>query len=254
MDNELIKVGYCRDYLDTIKVPAQHYLPIRKSQQLRVEKYLQASNEMRTSHAKRVAGRSYLCSNVFAMRFMLLILVGSLVQFSAYAQKKPAIAQPPASRIALVRAAEFYNEQSGIARLSKAQQKLMEAIRTEDSSYRKQLANLETLKQEITALERDASKQAEVAMKRPLVPQLERDVEERKFMLDEAYQLKEREFIAPVIRAIIEELDAYRRTKKFTIVLNADNLNQSGTLLSFDPAIDVTTDFIQHYNKKFPLP
>ena len=188
------------------------------------------------------------------MRASLLLLVGLMMNLHLWAQKKQAPTAAPATRIALVRAAEFYHEQHGIVRLAAAQAKLIEAIRIEDSSYRKQLANLEALQQEIAALERDASKQAEVAMKRPLVPQLERDVEERKFMLDEAYRLKEREFVAPVIRAIVDEMSLYRQAKKYTIVLNADNLNESGTLLSFDPAIDITADFIQYYNKKFPTP
>jgi hypothetical protein len=188
------------------------------------------------------------------MRSTWLLLLALITSTVVVAQKKPLPAKPPTSRVALVRAGEFYAEQTGIARLAEAQRKLMEAIRSEDSAYRKQVSNLELLKQEITALERDASKQSEAAMKRPLVPQLEKDIEERKFMLDEAYQLKEREIIAPVIRGIIDELDRYRQTKQFNLVLNADNLNQGGTLLSFDPGIDITADFIQHYNKKYPLP
>lgn len=172
----------------------------------------------------------------------------------AFLAPKLATAQTPTfkTQIALVRAGEFYNETNGISRLVKAQAALSEAIAEEEKNYNKQVGNLQALRQEIAQLERDANKQSDAAMKRSLVPQLERDVEERKFMLDEAYKLKESELVGPVIKAIIQELDAFRKQKGYTLVLNADNLNQAGTLLSFDDRIDITTMFIQHYNQKFP--
>lgn len=254
LDKDLTMVVNQKDCLDESKIPQVIRRVVRRLHATDVEKSLQRKGFMVTRSASILDCRSYLCQNMLTMRAFLLLVVGLMANSFLFAQKKPVTPPtPPASRIALVRAAEFYNEHHGILRLAAAQTKLMEAIRVEDSSYRKQLANLETLKQEITSLERDASKQSDVAMKRALVPQLERDVEERKFMLDEAYRLKERELIAPAIRAIIEELDAYRQAKKYTIVLNADNLNENGTLLSFDASIDITADFIQHYNKKFPL-
>jgi Skp family chaperone for outer membrane proteins len=171
----------------------------------------------------------------------LLLLFCILLSFAIQAQQK-------STRIGLVRTAEFYSEETGITTLATTQKKITVEFDSTVKDISARQDKLEQLFQAIKQLGADPSDLQNFNSQKELYQQLEADIEERKNAYEAALNEREIELIKPLVKDIVRVLEIYRKEKKYTVIMNADNLDKAGVLLGYDPEMDITADFILYYN------
>ncbi len=156
----------------------------------------------------------------------------------------------PLARIAVIDSTVFSSEQ-GI-------QQLQQQMRLLDEKYKSQFDELKRYQQEVAALEREIStkaanwtvevrqqKQEELQDKQIKMKRLREDLERR-------YKRDLQRVTQPISERVRTYLQQYAKRRGITLILDVAPLNQAGAVPYLDQAIDVTEDFINEYNQKYP--
>lgn len=170
-------------------------------------------------------------------------------QQQSASQSATSQAIPPA-RIAVIDSTVFSSEQ-GI-------QQLQQQMRLLDEKYKSQFDELQRYQQEVAALEREINtkaanwtmevrqqKQEEFQDKQIKMKRLREDLERR-------YKRDLQRVTQPISERVRTYLQQYAKRRGITLILDVAPLNQAGAVPYLDKAIDVTEDFINEYNQKYP--
>jgi Skp family chaperone for outer membrane proteins len=178
----------------------------------------------------------------------------------AAATSAPVEQQPPApqtaanipvAKIAVIDSSDFSSDQ-GIQQLLQ-QRKLL------DDKYRSRFDELQKLQREVDALQQEIRTKAanwtlEVQRRK------QEDLEEKQLKgkrlsedLQRDYQKELQRVTAPISERVRTHLQQYASRRGITLLMDLAPLNQAGAIPYIDQTIDVTQDFINDYNKAYPV-
>lgn len=171
-----------------------------------------------------------------------------------------AFAQTTANKVGLINTVAFEDEKAGITKYINAKKSLnaefkkdfdeLNALATRIQALEKELTTLETQLKAVTTEAAAAPLQASYTTKSDEYARLGREF---KFKQDDAkvrYQRREQIVLGPVLLDIGKAMTDYSKQKSYYILLDAAKLFNSGVLLAWDDASDVTADFIKFYNAR----
>lgn len=198
------------------------------------------------------------------MAFALLMIAG----MSAAAQvrpgpaattPKPAAPQPtpvatvavPATKIAFVDTTAFGDEKTGIKRY-------LNAVKSVQDEFHTRTADLVNLQNRMKAIADEITKLSGTPVVAPQTIQTKQDEGERlqrefkykKEQLDADFEKRYNDVVRPISSDIGKALDQYLIQHGLTMILDASKLESA--ILTMNPAMDITKDFIAEYNSKNP--
>ena len=170
--------------------------------------------------------------------------------FAARQQAPQPTSNTPAVKIAIIDSRLFTTE-NGI-------QQLLQQMRQTEESFRDRLAALQKLQQQIQSLQRELQTQWA-----NLTPQAREQKQDELEELQSRYQRENEDFqrdyeramrraTAPIRERIFTFLASYAQARQIQLVLDHAVLSQAGAISYFDPALDITRDFITEYNRANP--
>ncbi|GBC81445.1 hypothetical protein HRbin10_00557 [bacterium HR10] len=170
--------------------------------------------------------------------------------FAARQQTPQPTSTTPAVKIAIIDSRLFTTE-NGI-------QQLLQQMRQTDESFRDRLAALQKLQQQIQSLQRELQTQWA-----NLTPQAREQKQDELEELQSRYQRENEDFqrdyeramrraTDPIRERIFTFLASYAQARQIQLVLDHAVLSQAGAISYFDPALDITRDFITEYNRANP--
>ncbi len=184
--------------------------------------------------------------------FILASLMGAAGwTFAARQQATQPTSNAQALKIAILDSRLFTME-NGI-------QQLLQQIRQTDESFRDRLATLQRLQQQIQSLQRELQTQWA-----NLTPQAREQKQDELEELQSRYQRENEDFqrdyeramrraTDPIRERIFTFLTSYAQARQIQLVLDHAVLSQAGAISYFDPALDITRDFIAEYNRAHPV-
>ena len=201
-------------------------------------------------------------------RIVFLPATLALLSVSVLAQTRPAVtpattprpaapapASPavvPQSKIAFVNTVAFADGTVGIRRL-------VNAVRNVDTEFKSRSDELQNMQSRLQALLDEVNRLN--LSKAPVSPEsiqakndegqrLERDLKYKKDQLDSDYEKRYAQVVQPISSDIGRALDEYLLSHALTMILDISKL--APAVLSANPAMDITKDFIAEYNRKNP--
>jgi Skp family chaperone for outer membrane proteins len=201
-------------------------------------------------------------------RIVFLLAALALLSISVSAQTRPAATPTPAprptapaatapvvvpqSKIAFVDTEMFSDNTAGI-------RKLVNAVKTVNAEFQARYTELENINNRLKALSEEINKLSASAA--PVGPEtirakteegqrLERDLKYKKDQYDVDYQKRYQQVVQPVSSEIGRGLDAYLLSHGLTLILDISKL--APAVLTLNPQMDITKDFIAEYNSKNP--
>lgn len=200
------------------------------------------------------------------INFLLLLL--ALVSASAVAQTRPAptatprpsapAAAPgtpvvvPQAKIAFVDTESFGDEASGI-------KKFTNAVKSVQAEFKDRTAELLNIQNRLKLISEDITKLSAgsavvtrdtIQAKQDEGEKLERDFKYKKDQLDADFQKRYAVVVQPVSSDIGKALDQYLNSHGLTMILDMSKL--APAVLSVNPSMDITKDFVAEYNSKNP--
>jgi Skp family chaperone for outer membrane proteins len=191
---------------------------------------------------------SNLMKTLLVFAFLGITATAQQPATSATAQPKPAL--PANTKIAVINTAAF-------------QEKVAEfkvKIDALNRQFEARMKDVQGIADKITALENTLKTQANV-----LTPQRIAEQTEQLEAMKKDYQRKAEDLQAdasrardkafePVTAKLSKFAEDYTSKRGITMLIDLANSLRTGSLLWFDPRIDVTQDFINEYNKANPVP
>jgi len=173
-----------------------------------------------------------------------------------------AYAQVPfgGTRIALIDTRAFYDPAKGIRKLAKAYADLNKEFKVEQDALEAQGARYRALKKEIQDLQDQLdgrgggrppdrkAVQASIKAKTDEMNRLASDLQRKQDDAKMRYEKREKVLVDPVRKEIGEALEAFRKKNNYDMVLDLTKMLES--MLSANPALDITAAFIKEYNAK----
>lgn len=161
-------------------------------------------------------------------------------------------ANVPATKIAIVNTQAFADDKIGIRRF-------LTAVKTVEREFQPKQAELQTLQTRIKTLGDEIQKLGSgttvvdpktISAKQDEGEKLQRDLKYRKDQFDADVERRYRELVGPVTLEIGKALDQYAVQNGFTMILDISKL--APAVLTVNPAVDVTQQFIAEFNTKNP--
>ena len=162
-------------------------------------------------------------------------------------------ANVPATKIAIVNTQAFADDKIGIRRF-------LSAVKTVEREFQPKQAELQTLQSRIKAIGDEIQKLSgtgstvvdpkTISAKQDEGEKLQRDLKYRKDQFDADVERRYRELVGPVTLEIGKALDQYASQNGFTMILDISKL--APAILTVNPAVDVTQQFIAEFNTKNP--
>jgi outer membrane protein len=200
---------------------------------------------------------------LFAATMFIAVIAAALPAFAQQRGGTPAATTPaspapaqatgpvPATKIAFVNTQAFGDEKAGI-------NKYVAAVKNLQREFDPRQKELQTLATRIKAIADDLSKTGQV--QDPKVTQakqeegekLQRELEYKKKDAEAAFQKRYEEVVGPISNDIGKALDGFAKQRGITMVLDLSKQAILESVLSLDPAMDVTAAFITEYNSKNP--
>lgn len=185
----------------------------------------------------------------------VLMLVPALAILWWHEQPPPASQTPvpvniPVAKIAVIDSNDFGAE-GGIQQLLQQRKLLDEKYKPSFEEYQKLQKEFEALQQEIQTkganwtIEVQRKKQDELEEKQTKSKRLSEDLQRK-------YQKDLQRATAPISERVRTYMQQYASRRGITMLLDVAPLNQAGAVPYLDPALDVTQDFINEYNKAYP--
>lgn len=195
--------------------------------------------------------------------FAATIFIAAIAAIPAFAQQRPAPAQPPAtvptqstgpvpaSKIAYINTQAFDDEKAGINRYIAA----MKNLQREFQPRQTELQNLDT---RLKAIADEISKTRSVAdpkalqLKQEEGERIQRELEFKKKEYEAAAAKRYEETVGPINADIVKALEVFAKARGITMILDISKQALYESILTVDPAMDVTAAFIVEYNSKNP--
>ncbi len=158
----------------------------------------------------------------------------------------------PTAKVAVIDSAEFASE--------KGIQQVLQQLKLIDEKYRPSFEELQKLQREVEAL------QEEIRTKSPnwtveIQRQKQEDLEGKQLRgkrmsedLQRDFQKDRQRATAPISERVRTHLQQYAGRRGISLLIDAAPLEQAGAILFLDSAIDITREFIDDYNKAYPVP
>jgi Skp family chaperone for outer membrane proteins len=157
----------------------------------------------------------------------------------------------PQSKIAFVDTEMFTDEKEGIKRFLGAVRTVQAEFKDKNTELQNMNSRLKAIADEITKLSGNAVvSQETIRAKTDEGERLERDLKYKKEQYDAEYQKRYVAVVQPVSSDIGKALDQYLTSHGLTMILDISKL--APAVLSLNPAMDITKDFIADYNSKNP--
>jgi Skp family chaperone for outer membrane proteins len=194
--------------------------------------------------------------------FAATLFIATIAVVSAFAQgtgpartTPPAAAAPtgpvPASKIAVVNTQAFDDEKTGIT-------KFVNVLKNLQREFQPTLTELQGLDTRIRAIADEIAKTRAVAdpnalrLKQEEGEKLQRDLEYKKKDYDARAAKRYEEVVGPISKDIGLALDAFAKQRGITMIIDLSKQAILESVITLDPAMDVTAAFIAEYNSKNP--
>ncbi len=179
-------------------------------------------------------------------------LENAFARQSATPANPPSVPAPTSSaaatgRIAVINTGAF-SADDGITQL-------VAQLKRVNDQYREKNAEVEALKQQGDALQREIQTQGPNltpqarADKQEKLDELQTDLQRKQQDFEKGYTKAVREATDPVVERVNAFLDNFCKQRGITLVLEAAVLYQARGLAYVDPGLDITREFIDAYNK-----
>ncbi len=170
---------------------------------------------------------------------------------TAPAPARPASPAVPDSKIAFVDSDAFRQETGGI-------KKYTDAVKSVENEFKARDTEIQNMQTRLTALANEVSKLASTAgtpqealqAKNDEGERLQRDLKYKSDQLTADVQKRYSQVVQPISTDIGKALDQYLASHGLSLILDISKLGTA--VLSANPAMDVTKDFIADYNTKHP--
>lgn len=185
--------------------------------------------------------------------FLFALPILALAWWHTQQTASPAAAQSsiPTAKVAIIDSNEFTAD--------KGIQQVLQQLRLLDEKYKPQTDELQKMQREIEALQdeiRTKSANWTVEVQRRKQEELEDKqlkLKRRSEDTQRAYQKERLRVTAPISERVRTHLQQYASKRGITILIDLAPLEQSGAVPYYDQAVDITQDFINDYNKTYPV-
>lgn len=195
--------------------------------------------------------------------FAAAIFIAAIVVVPTFAQQRPGAAQPaattpaqatgpvPASKIAFVNTQAFDDEKVGINRYVAAMKNLQREFQPRQTELQTLDTRLKAIADEISKTQSVADPKA-LQLKQEEGEKLQRELEFKKKEFEAAAAKRYEEVVGPINADIVKALDVFAKARGITMILDVSKQAILESILTVDPAMDVTAPFIVEYNSKNP--
>ena len=189
--------------------------------------------------------------------FILLSLTLGCLSLSAQTPAAPTAAKPaapkviPTARVAWINTGAFTTEEGGVKQL----QRVLKELELEFSSQQGDLSllneKLRTIVGELNKLQADTVANADlIKQKQTEGLKLQQELQGKQQQFQAAVQAAQQEKQSPVVAELTKALAAYAKAHDLSLVIDVAKLGEG--VVSADPSIDITADFIATYNAAHP--
>jgi Skp family chaperone for outer membrane proteins len=183
--------------------------------------------------------------------FLALSLVfTAFISATAFGQGASSAPAPP-QKIGWINSSAWGAEEGGIT-------KYVNAAKALNNEFRPKQAQLEELDKKIKAIAEDLRKmssnpavpvdQRAAAAKQAEGEKLQREFEFMQKNAQADFERRSAEVLGPIEEEINAALREFAKVNNYTIILDLAALAQTGAILAFDPAADITKTFIAYFN------
>ena len=189
--------------------------------------------------------------------FILLSLTLSCLSLSAETPAAPAASKPaapkviPTARLAWINTSAFTTEEGGVKQLVH----VMKQLELEFSGPQGELAllneKLRTIVGELNKLQADTTANADVIKhKQAEGLKLQQELQAKQQQFQAAVQAAQQEKQSPIVAELTKSLAVYAKSHDLNLVIDVAKLGDG--VVSADPSIDITADFVASYNAAHP--
>ena len=192
----------------------------------------------------------YLRSTLLPLALLAMAVTASAQQVSSGAAQPQAPTRGPIGKIAVINTGAF---QSQILEF-KAK------FDTLERQFEPRVKEVQGLAERITALENTIKTQgnaltpAKVAETTEQIDRMKREYQRKAEDLQAEVGRAQEQAMAPVTEKLTKFAQEYTARRGIALLIDLGNAIQSRTVLWYDPRFDVTKDFIEEYNKAYPMP
>jgi len=155
------------------------------------------------------------------------------------------------SKVAIIDTNSFYDSTKGIKKLAVEFQKLQAEFKPVNDGLQTMAARINKLQTEIKAMQANKNVPVNENTLRTKAAEYDKLTREFKFKEDDAkanYTRREAELMQPVMQDIGKKIEAFAKQRGIDLVLDADKLLRSASLLYLNKSINITDAFITYYN------
>jgi Skp family chaperone for outer membrane proteins len=185
--------------------------------------------------------------------FLLALPIVALVWWQTQQPASPAATQMnvPMAKVAIIDSNEFAADK-GILQV-------LQQLRILDEKYKPQTDELQKMQKDIEALQEEIrTKSANWTIE--VQRRKQEDLEDKQLKIkrrsedaQRSYQKERLRMTAPISERVRTHLQQYASKRGITVLIDIAPLNQSGAIPYYDQATNITQDFINEYNKAYPV-
>jgi Skp family chaperone for outer membrane proteins len=191
-----------------------------------------------------------------SVRFLVILSTLTLGSLSLSAQT-PAAAKPaapkviPTARVAWINSSEFAAEEVGIKQLLRVLKELELEFSAQQSDLSLQSEKLRTIVGELKKLGADPVANADaIKQKQTEGLALQQELQGKQQQFQAAVQAAQQQKQGPIVNDLTKAIADYAKSHDLSLILDVAKLGEG--VVSADPSIDVTADFIATYNAAHP--
>ena len=188
-----------------------------------------------------------------SLRLLSLSFLAAALTAAASAQTAPAAPAVKAiapARVAYVNSNAFLEPATGVKQLVKVYQTLELEFSPQQSELALLQEKLRTIVGELNKLGASPGNDAAIAAKQAEGQKLQQELQAKQQAAQEAFQKRQQELQGPVSTELGKELRTFAQARDISMLFDLAKLGDA--LLDAKAELDVTADFIAHYNAKHP--
>jgi Skp family chaperone for outer membrane proteins len=191
------------------------------------------------------------------------LMLAAMIVVSASAQTRPAATTParpaapsnaplPDTRIAFIDTGAFGEEKVGITRFVNAMKSLEREFQPRQTELNTIQTRIKTITDELNKLSAGSAvvDQKTIQAKQDEGERLQRDLKYKQDQADADFKKRYTDVVSPISQDIGKALDQFANQRGITMILDISKL--APAILTVNPAMDVTTTFINEYNSTHP--
>ena len=179
-----------------------------------------------------------------------LLATGLTAALSAQPAKTPVVKAIEPARVAYVNSNAFLEPATGVKQLVKVYQTLELEFSSQQSELSLLQEKLRTIVGELNKLNAAPGNDAAIAGKQAEGQKLQQELQAKQQAAQEAFQKRQQELQGPVSTELGKELRVFAQARDISMLFDLAKLGDA--LLDAKAELDVTADFIAHYNAKHP--